>query len=746
MYYAHSTDDLTAQNWQVLVDHLRGTGRKAQASSEQFGCGPAGYLAGLLHDVGKYTSAFQSRLRGGPAVDHATAGAYEILEMARGPEEKMIAELLAYAIAGHHTGLPDRRGAGSTLDERLKDYGNQEPLDPVWRKELDPSLVGIGLRQHFVKERMPFQLAFLGRMLFSCLVDADYRDTEAFYAQVEGREIDRDWPALSSHIDSLIARFDAYVAHKQAQAKTSSVNDVRRRVLSHARAKAILSPGLFTLTVPTGGGKTLTSLGFALDHVRRHGLRRIIYAVPFTAIIDQTARIFRDVLGGEVVLEHSSAIDEEGERRGGPREQRDKLRLAMEDWAAPVIVTTNVQLFESLFASRPSRCRKLSNLAGSVIVLDEAQTIPLPLLRPCVAALDELARNYGVSIVLCTATQPALATPKFDGGLTLAPERELAPDPKGLAESLRRVTIRHAGVVTDEVLVAALAGHQQGLVIVNSRAHALALFRQALDRRLEGLIHLTTRQYAAHRRARLAEVRKRLSDGAPCRLIATSLVEAGVDLDFPAVWRAEAGLDQIAQAAGRCNREGRHAADESIVTVFTASDHLPPHEIRQMTEAFRRMADSHDDWLSPEAIEAYFREVYWVKGDGLDAKNIMASFGAHRGGTDFAYRTVSERFRMIESGMVPVIVAREPLAKAALARLANPETSPGAAARAVQPYIVQVPPKARALLLANGHVSFECERNFGDQFAVLRRDGLYTDETGLLWEEAGYLELEQLIF
>jgi CRISPR-associated endonuclease/helicase Cas3 len=254
------------------------------------------------------------------------------------------------------------------------------------------------------------------------------------------------------------------------------------------------------------------------------------------------------MLGDQVVLEHHSAIDSEADEG---RDAGEKMRRAMEDWAAPVVVTTNVQLFESLHSNRPSRCRRLHNLARSVVILDEAQTIPLHVLRPCLAAIDELARNYGASIVLCTATQPAVATPQFDRGLPLCPERELAPEPLRQHRQLKRVRSERLGDLSDDRLIAALAGTAQGLMIVNSRAHALALYRKAVDAGVENVVHLTTRQYAAHRLRILDDVRQRLADEKPCRLIATSLVEAGVDLDFPVVWRAEAGLDQIAQAAGR---------------------------------------------------------------------------------------------------------------------------------------------------------------------------------------------------
>lgn len=602
---------------------------------------------------------------------------------------------------------------------------------------------------------LPYQLAFFGRMVFSCLVDADFRDTEEFYARAEGRSVDREWPCLPEIVDDLISRFDRYMAKKRDNLKDDKgtpVNLLRAEILEHVRGRAQAEHGLFTLTVPTGGGKTLASLAFAVEHAKRHGLERIVYAIPFTSIIDQTAKIFRDVLGDGVVLEHHSSIDEEridDEDRKHKREATDKLKLAMEDWVAPVVVTTNVQLFESLHSNRPSRCRRLHNLANSVIVLDEAQTIPLPVLKPCLAALDELARNYGTSIVLCTATQPAvLASDEFKDGLPLCPERELAPNPVRLHEQLKRVRLEHLGDKSDDELIAALRETPQGLVIVNSRAHALALYRKAVENGLDGVLHLTTRQYAAHRRRILDDVRQRLKDGAPCRLIATSLVEAGVDLDFPRVWRAEAGLDQIAQAAGRCNREGRRPIEESIVGVFRVTEHKTPREIAQLAGDMGRMMGKHADLLSPEAMRDYFGEVYWRKGEALDKHRIAEAWSLSRStrgpyvAPSFDYRKVAENFRMIESGLAPVIVAIEQPAQDALAALRGGR-SPGRVARALQPFIVQVPPKARDLLLRNEHVRFE--EKFGDQFAVLQTPSLYGEEMGLLWEDADYLGLEVAI-
>ncbi len=746
MFYAHSTNENNRRDWHLLRDHLIDTGQTAGEFGEAFGAAQAGRLAGLLHDLGKYTPAFQKRLSGSLIkVDHATAGAVEVRNLMRDgrgtPQDKFMAELIAFAIAGHHAGLADRYQGSGALADRLKK--RLESLDPMWQDEIIPDATDLMPPFDWRKDKrqFAFQFGFLGRMVFSCLVDADYRDTETFYCRVNGEAKDRDWPALGSIINKLRADFDEHMAKLLVSPLLSDVNRLRRDILIHVRARADQPPGLFTLTVPTGGGKTLTSLGFALDHAKKHRLRRIIYAIPFTSVIDQTAGVFREVLGKEYILEHHSALDDE-KIRG--REQQDKLRLAMEDWAAPIVVTTNVQLFESLFSNRPSRCRKLHNLAGSAIVLDEAQTIPLNLLRPCMEALRELTTNYGVSVILCTATQPALDVRDLKDGLPLA-GRELAPDPQGLAQKFKRTKIELGPDITDQELIRALETEPRALVIVNSRGHALSLYSDARDAGLDGLVHLTTRQYAAHRQEILKEVRKRLREEQPCRLIATSLVEAGVDLDFPRVWRAEAGLDQITQAAGRCNREGKRPLDASLVTVFKAPDNPPPFEIRQFAGDFYRMKDNFDDLSSPAAMKDYFGEVYWRKGAGLDAENILDKFKINAMEADFSYRSVAEKFRMIQSGLAPVIIAQDADARNALDRLKNPDTRPGAVARALQRYIVQVPPKARNLLLANSHVKFEQEAIFGDQFCVLQTASLYTEEAGLLWEHADYLGLENSV-
>jgi CRISPR-associated endonuclease/helicase Cas3 len=554
--------------------------------------------------------------------------------------------------------------------------------------------------------------------------------------------------ALQVELNKTLSKFKA----------DSEVNRLRADILRHVRGQAALAPGLFSLTVPTGGGKTLTSLAFALDHALTHqpthGFRRIIYVIPFTSIIEQNAAEFRKALGElgkEAVLEHHSAFDDSKLK---DQNSRDKLRLAAENWDKPVIVTTAVQFFESLFADRSSRCRKLHNIAGSVIILDEAQTLPLKLLRPCVAAIDELARNYRCSIVLCTATQPALNANKdnpsegFPNGLTNV--RELAPEPRNLYRQLERVRIIHIGEQDDEALAKHLEKNPQVLCIVNNRRHARALFDAIRDE--PGARHLSTFMCARHRSQVLDAIRKDLKHGQPCRLISTSLIEAGVDIDFPYVLRAEAGLDSIAQAAGRCNREGRRAREDSLVHIFHADAWAPPSELKQFAQAMRLTLGHHaENPLSLDAIDAYFRELYWQKGDeALDARNILGLI--RNGGIEgIPFETVAAQFRMIDNVQRPIIVPfkaddeKESPVKALLDKLRFVK-SPGAIARALQPYTVQVPEPAFYALRNAGAVQPVEEQRFGEQFMELVNDSLYDAQVGLLWEDPTFLAAEKSVW
>lgn len=748
-YYAHSDSSEDREHWHRLSEHLDGTGARVANFLDAVGGGDVGRVAGLLHDLGKYTQEFQDRLSGGRRVNHSTAGA----KVAVDRYGKHLGKMLAFCIAGHHAGLANGVNGEqvTALEARLED--KIPAPDSIWEREI---VLPANLPPPSLKPRdqdaVGFCAAFFIRMLFSALVDADYLDTEEYFAGLEGTQKPHgQHPTLAE----LRGRLNACLDKLAAGAEASPVNDLRQEVLAHVRGKAAEPPGLFTLTVPTGGGKTLTSLAFALDHARHHGLARVIYVIPYMSIIEQTTAVFRaalrvdDAEEPDFVIEHHSTFDEDGI---GTREAREKLKLAMENWDAPIIVTTAVQFFESLFSNRPSRCRKLHNVANSVVILDEAQTLPLQYLRPCVAALDELARNWRTSVVLCTATQPALAqSDEFVGGFENV--RELAPEPERLYRTLKRTRVRHEGQLDDAALAERLHESPQSLCIVNTRRHARELYECMAD--AEGAAHLTTLMCARHRREKLDDVRERLRNGAPVRLIATSLVEAGVDLDFEVVWRAEAGLESIIQAAGRCNREGR--AKTGDVFVFKPSSdeegHKPPREIGQFADAARDVMQSHlDDPTSLDAIDDYFRKLYWLKGDdALDAKDILRLLREPGGSLDFPFETIAGKFRLIETPMAPIIVpwcgmdGRDDTARRLLDELRWVDR-PGRIARRLQPYVVQVPPQVRTALLTAGAAEVIRKNDFEHQFVELVNIDLYRPETGLTWNEPEFRTAEGLLF
>lgn len=770
--FAHSLACQAENDWELLADHLASVGQMAALFARKFGANVLGDVAGRLHDIGKMSAEFQAYIRGNGALrgpDHATAGAREAVRLYG---EAGFGRILAYCIAGHHSGLADggTEHVPGTLTHRLNAQHKLIEAYAGWEAHVGtlPGRSELKLPEPLkVKGPYPgFERAFFIRMLFSALVDADFLATEQFYAEATKATKTTDKPVRRGFVNSLEIlrdRLDAKLTTKASSA--TRVNRLRKRVLCHVRAQASQTPGLFSLTVPTGGGKTLTSLAFALDHAIAHGLDRIVYVIPYTSIIEQTAQVFRDALGNDGdVLEHHSAVewdpkgDEQLDDEG--KEGLKKLRRDAENWDVRIVVTTSVQFFESLFAARTSACRKLHNLAKSVIILDEAQTLPLPLLRPCMAAIATLATGYGASVVLCTATQPALSKQEgFDRGLENV--RELAPDPAELYRQLTRVRVEIApDPVSDETLAAELRAQEQVLCIVNSRAHARDLFSQISD--APGARHLTTLMCPLHRRAALAEIRQDLKDRKPVRLIATSLIEAGVDVDFPTVWRAMTGLDSIAQAAGRCNREGLRP--EGIVNVFRPDNvhglKAPP-AMEQMAAATREVLRAHgNNPLGLDAIKAYFKHVYWSKGsDQLDAamlgnkpnqtQGILNAIDDAAGTLNFPFAQIASAFRFIDDTMQPVIVpyhaeGQQESVESLINSLRFVER-PGAIARKLALYSVPVPRNKRNDLISSGAARYVEPEKFADQFVLLENYEIYFPRSGLDWQNTTFRSSESNI-
>ena len=758
-YYAHSAQDefgnlLPYEHWQTLQSHSVNVGEMAAEFARVFGVQEIACQTGRLHDLGKYSLPFQKRLEGEiEFVDHSTAGAKIAIER----WGDVIGKLMAFCIAGHHAGLANGNGEGDnrhTLKDRLAlQFGADIPaLDNLWQQEikLPETLSAPPLKAD--AHHPFFSYAFFTRMLYSCLVDADYLDTEAFYSNLENKAVKRggypDLNALQHNFNQFINAFRRRIAQApeqtEAEKRNAALNRLRSEILDHAVEQATQAQGLFTLTVPTGGGKTFTSMAFALEHAKQNGMRRVIYVIPFTSIIEQNAAEFRKAfgeLGEQAVLEHHSTFDD-GKLQN--ETTKDKLRLASENWDAPIVVTTAVQFFESLFADRSSRCRKLHNIAGSVIILDEAQMLPLNLLLPIMQAIKELAQNYRCSIVMCTATQPAVqAENGFYRGFENV--REIAPKPTALFDKLRRTTVQHIGTQTDADLLAKLGEHPQMLVIVNNRRHARSLYDQA--KHLDGTFHLTTLMCAKHRSQKLDEIRGRLKNGEPCRVIATSLIEAGVDVDFPLVMRAEAGLDSVAQAAGRCNREGKRPSENSFVWIFAPEEQWKaPPELATQAAVMRLTADSFsDDLLSTQAVTAYFAELYQLKGSELDNKKILKMHNDTGQSLDFPFQTIADKFRMIESHMQPLIIPFDGEAENLISSLHHADHI-GGLLRKLQPYTVQIPEKALAALYKAGRIEPINEKNFGKQFYTLIGLDLYDDVAGLSWEDTEFLKGESLMF
>lgn len=661
---AHVRRD-SAGAWVIhpLDEHLHGVAQLAGGFAQAFGAADWASLAGSWHDLGKNRQAFQNYIRsqsgydpeahiegGKGRVDHSTAGAIHAIDQL-GPHGR----ILAYLIAGHHAGLPDWHTAevgGAALSARLQN-----------RQHLSDSLLG-NPPTHILEATRPSSKPPGGaihlwlRMLFSCLVDADFLDTEAFMEPDKTEQ-----RSSSSELGQLLAQFNAHMTKKTAQAEDTPVNRIRAEVLRQCRERAQEAPGLFSLTVPTGGGKTLSSLAFALEHAVNHGKRRVIYAIPYTSIIEQTADIFRGIFGA-AVIEHHSNLD--------PDRETAKSRLASENWDAPLIVTTNVQLFESLFAARTSQCRKLHNLVDSIIVLDEAQLLPPEFLDPILAVLRDLSTHYGVSVVLSTATQPAFKPRqgfgwKFEG---LNPVREITADPDLLYRDLKRVNVKlpydlHAPEDWPS-LAGRIGEHDQVLVIVNRRNDAFELAKLLPD-----AIHLSANLCGDHRSRLIAAIRQRLQLKEPLQVVSTQLIEAGVDVDFPVVFRAMAGLDSIAQAAGRCNREGRLPHGLGQVFVFVPPKPSPSGLLRKGEDAAKLLFfDQPEDLLTRELFERYF-ELYYSKLNNLDKQGILELLRKDERALQIQFRTAAEKFKLIDDQAQQAVIVRYGEAQKWLAMLKN---------------------------------------------------------------------------
>lgn len=629
-YIAH----LNEGRIQTMKDHLCGTAELAGRFAERFGKADWGYACGMLHDIGKYSLAFQDKIKNNSdrRVDHSTAGAKACFEKGG------MYSFMSYCIAGHHSGLPDYGsssdpGNAPTLQGRKKKhiedcgaYKSEIHIPEIKTLPFDPKN----------SPDPDFSLSVFIRMLYSCLVDADFLDTEYFMKEGRTQRETGEEPAV------LLEKLKKHVAGWLLNEDTETVNGRRTEILRHCFECGRKERGIFQLTVPTGGGKTIASLAFALQHAVENQMDRVIYVIPYTSIIEQNAAVFRKILGEQNVLENHYNVDYES------TEELKPMQLASENWDKPVVVTTNVQFFESLFANKSSKCRKLHNIANSVIIFDEAQMLPTDYLKPCIAVMEELAANFGSSIVLCTATQPALS-PFFQRKM---PVTELCPRVEEQFRFFERVTFQNIGTISEDELIEKLQKEEQALCIVNTKKRAQRLYQKMKG---EGVFHLSTAMYPKHRRRVLDKIRRLVKDGEKCILISTSLVEAGVDLDFCTVYRQLAGVDSMIQAAGRCNREGKRDAQDSFAYLFQfeEKEYVPGQQLQ--IDVSKMLLSEGEDISSLHGIEKYFEALYHFRGESLDKKKIFEEFKDKR----YNFAKAAKEFKLIEENTLTVFISRE---------------------------------------------------------------------------------------
>ena len=659
--YAHTTPD----EWQTLEDHQEQTAIQASKFAKKFDSADWAWNAAFLHDLGKIDQRFQKKLNVAQGLDYeyenATAsgsGNHSGAGAAYAEERygKIHGRTLAYLIAGHHAGLPDYM-EDKTGNAALRIRMNEAKRDlEIIREKMESHVVGLENLSAFPDFVKGHNYHLWVRMLFSCLVDADWLDTERV---MDFKKSDKRKSLEFPTIDELSQKFWEYMNKKISESdQTARLNCIRNEILEACRKAAECEPGLFTLTVPTGGGKTLSSMAFALEHAQKHRKDRIIYVIPYTSIIEQTANIFRNVFDEGNVVEHHSNVS-------GDDEDRVEMDMAAENWDASIIVTTNVQFFESLYAAKPKKCRKLHNIVNSVVLIDEAQLISPEYVTPCVDVINELTQSFGVSLVLCTATQPALPG--------LRPAYEIVPDPQRYYEELKRVKYKFPENVnqptTWEELAEDLKRHKEVLCVVNTRKDCRMLYD--LLKEIPGTFHLSALMCGEHRSEVIEEIRRRLKKNRelkasgkplePLRVISTQLVEAGVDIDFPVVYRALAGLDSIVQAAGRCNREGKLEYEgqpvKGEVYVFVPEKPAPKGLLRKGEDTtIALLALGTLDSQDPSTFTQYFDLFY--KSLNETGQNILDDLKPSGREGSVYFRTVGERFQLIDDQYTSPVIVR----------------------------------------------------------------------------------------
>ena len=730
---------------QSIEEHCLNVARLARELiyEDEDSCGlkDLAYNAGLLHDFGKYRPDFQRYILAAsganpsgkvpPKAPHAIVGAIEAQRLFDDP---MIADTLAYCISGHHRGLYDH----NEMERRLRHGEHKRWCDACERLTSVENLETADCDD--VDEPDDLQMAI--RMLFSALVDADRLDTERFMTpdlSAERLRIRGNYASLSTLRERLRAKTESF-----SSAPDTPVNRARAYFLRSCRTHGAESdPDIYTLSLPTGAGKTISSMAWALEMAIRNHHDRIIYVIPYTSIITQTAMVFREIFGEENILEHHSEVVVEQQTEDDKScEQMSRLKFLTENWDAPIILTTNVQFFESLFASKPAKCRKVHSIANSVIVMDEVQALPEGFLSPILSAIDTLSEAFHCSILCCSATQPVydedLNSPD-DGSDYYTPldtRGDLVPREAKYFVPFDRVDYHlEPQTVTSQELADRLAAEHSVLCVVNSRKDASQVYRALRDLpkvKADEVIHLSRSMCSAHLRRAIEAIKERMREGKPTKVISTQLIEAGVDLDFPCVWRAHSGLGSIIQAGGRCNREGKMERRGQVFVFSLADGSRPFGNIARGCNATRmllhKLSNKITDPTDPEVIAKYYR-LYFKDIPDFDTEGIAQDLTEDP--EDINFESAAERFKLIDDeGTFPVIVPYMEEGKALVGKIRNHEILTREDYHRMQEYSVSLRQGDYSTLLSHGNIE---QIPWGEDFiSVLVDDECYDSVAGVV--------------
>ena len=707
-YIAHKTDS----KQQTILEHLTETAKLAQTFAKPFHAKKQAEITALLHDIGKYSHEFQCHINGEKInVDHSTAGCFACYQLANQTNQATVLAS-SFAIAGHHVGIPNLGYKTDTTNDttllaRIKRAKNKEiPNYEDYKKEIN----NLQIPQWKNISDSDFKSnAFYTRMLYSCLVDANFLNIEKFY-----KNNNRNYKHNDMHV--LLKKLHNYINQRLISVEIEHINKYRSKILKKCMDAGLKhSKNIATLTAPTGSGKTIASLAYALEKVINKNMNRIIYVIPYTSDIKQISKLFKNIFGKKNILEDYNDVIHNNRNH-----KKSLMTKALENWDAPIIITTNVQFFESIYSNKPSKCRKLHNIANSLIIFDEPQTLPLHVLNDCVYAITQLVENYECSAVLCTATQPALNSIIKNINKDIKIE-EICPEHLSQDTIFKRVSFENKSL-TNEELCKEIIEKNHVLCITNTKEQAETLYQMIKNIEPNGCYYLSTQMCAKHRRNMINKIKqhqKDLQNGStniPCRVISTSIIEIGVDVDFPKVYREKSGLDSILQSAGKCNRNGLYDINKSIVTIFETNETIP-QPIRKQTNVFNQICNKYKNIDEPSAIEEYFIQWRKLAGHKNNNENTMQAY---------EFKTIAKNFHIIDEKIITVYVPYNDTAINLLTKIGTKKATEQDY-RKLSCYGVPICEEEYEKLLSKGIIDIIDENLF-----VINNKNNYTDEIGLI--------------